>query len=83
MIPALVTTQIVLAKSLPIPSIMAPFLGLTVDVTLRLKPGRGSPRTTGKDMLAQSKVSAMHYHYDTFLSILDRTRFLVSIPLVF
>lgn len=56
MIPTLIATQLSLANSFHIPSTMMPFLGLTIDVALRLKPRRGSSATTNNDTMAQFKV---------------------------
>ena len=57
MIATLIATQLALANSFHMPWIMTPFLGLTIDVALRLKPRRGSFSAVSKDIVAQSKVN--------------------------
>lgn len=82
MIPTLITTQTTLARSVPTPSTIAPFLGLTVDVTLRLKSRPGSSSPTGRDIIAPFKVRVRHGHCETYLIVLYRTTFSVTTPLI-
>jgi len=59
MISNLISAELALAKASTSPLIFAPFLGLTIDVALHLKPRQCQPVTVGEDILRPLKACSL------------------------
>ncbi|KDQ20094.1 hypothetical protein BOTBODRAFT_101949 [Botryobasidium botryosum FD-172 SS1] len=66
-IPNLIETLLSLAKSSSVPSSMAPLIGLTIDVSIRLKPLKGQEPSPGLIFVANAKVALVAFYTSAVL----------------